>query len=156
MWLQMIEMEQRSIALEHKRQPKQTHPRHTHLPWFIPLFFGVSSRVELSTAEGDGRGIKVRNRHWHGRVRSGFWLATSACFRSRAFFFPFFFQRVDSLPHGRWLQRTSGAICITNVLNKERHAASSQDWGQPETTQYFFLEDFKPGHWLVKQEYSFI
>lgn len=73
----------------------------------------------ISQVERDGRGIKVRNRHWHGRVRSGFWLATAACFYPRGLF-----HSADSLPYTRWLQRTGRPICITNLLNKLKDICS--------------------------------
>lgn len=113
MWLQTMEMLLWSII----KASKATYT-HAHFPCSILPFFSVNSRVAISTAEGDGRGIKVRNRHWHGRVRSGLWLASVACFHPRGFLF---FQRADGLPYTRWLQRTSRPICVTNLLNKETH-----------------------------------
>lgn len=68
-----------SVALNYKRQS-------THTCSILP-FFSVNSSVVISTAEGGGMGIKVRNRHWHGRVRSVLWLATASCVHPRGFFF---------------------------------------------------------------------
>lgn len=110
---------------------------HAHFPCSILPFFSVNSRVVITTAEGDGRGIKVRNRHWHGRMRSGLWLVSAACFHPRGFF-----QRVDSLPYTRWLQRTSRPICVTNLLNKERrmlHQAKFEDNRRPLRSSEDFI-----------------
>lgn len=121
-----------SVALNYKRQS-------THTCSILP-FFSVNSSVVISTAEGGGMGIKVRNRHWHGRVRSVLWLATASCVHPRGFFF-----RGQSLPYTRWLQRTSRPICDTNLLNKGRYiyTASSQVWGQPLRC----FENIKSGLW---------
>lgn len=96
--------------IDHSRnENKKTHS----IPAQHFLFLSVDCRVVVSAAEGDGRGIKVRERHRHGRVRSVHWLATASCFHPRGFF-----QMTDSPPYTRWLQRSSRPM--KNLLNKDR------------------------------------